>query len=109
MISKYWVGQIPATPLVIEIRNDDGELVDLSSYTSFEVQILDPYNDILDLAGTLDTSNKATGRLIWSWPTGGTIFEFEGEYILRLKMSKSGALDYTSQHTINVSEFGGII
>ena len=109
MISKYWVGQIPATPLVIEIRNDDGELVNLSSYTGFEVQILDPYNDELNLAGTLDTTNKAIGRLVWSWPTGGTIFEFEGEYILRIKMTKTGALDYTSQHVLYVSEYGGII
>lgn len=109
MISKYWVGQIPATPLVIEIRNDDGELVDLSSYTTFTVQILDPYNDILDLNGSLDTSNKDAGRFVWSWPTGGTIFEYPGEYILRLEIAKSGALDYTSQHVLYVSEYGGTI
>lgn len=108
MISQYWVGQIPATPLVIEIKDDEGDAVNLSSYTSFTVELLNPFNDLLETAGgTLDTSNKATGRFIWSWPTTDSLFDDEGEYLLRLKMAKNGALDFTTSHTIVVTEFGG--
>lgn len=108
MISQYWVGQIPAAPLVIEIKDDEGDAVNLSSYTSFTVELLNPFNDLLQTTGgTLDTSNKATGRFIWSWPTNDSLFDDEGEYLLRLRMAKSGALDFTTSHTINVTEFGG--
>lgn len=108
MISQYWVGQIPGTPLVIEVKDDDGDALNLSSYTNFQVEILNPFNDFLPLAGgSLDTSNKATGRFIWTWPTNDSLFDDEGEYLLRLKISKNGALDYTSTHTIYVSEIGG--
>jgi hypothetical protein len=108
MISQYWVGQIPAAPLVIEVKDDEGEAVNLSSYSNFEVQLLNHEEDLISTAsGSLDTSNKSTGRFIWSWPTNASLFEYEGEYLFRLKITKTGALDYTTSHTIRVSEFGG--
>lgn len=108
MISQYWVGQKPASPLIIEIRNDNGELVDCSAYTTFTVEILDPYNDYLDtLNGSLNTSSKATGRFIWTWPTSASLFDFDGEYLFRFKMTNNNAEDYTSHHTFYVSHFGG--
>jgi hypothetical protein len=108
MISQYWVGQIPATPLVIEIKDDEGEAVNLSSYTNFEVELLNQDQDLISTqSGSLDTSNKSTGRFIWSWPTNASLFEYRGDYLLRLKITKTGALDFTTSHTIRVSEFGG--
>jgi hypothetical protein len=109
MISQYWLGQIPAAPLVIEIKDDEGEAVNLSTYTNFEIELLNPYDYLIDTVdGSLDTSNKGTGRFIWNWPTGESLFDTEGEYLFRLKMKKTNALDYTTSHTINVTGFGGI-
>lgn len=109
MISQYWTDQIPAQPLAIEIRDSLGNLLNMSGYTNFTVELLDEYNNEISLAGSsLNTSQISSGRLIFSWPTDRTLFDDPGEYLLRIKLSKNNAVDYTSTHLIMVKEFGKV-
>lgn len=109
MISQYWVDQIPARPLAISVKDTYGANQDLSAYTSFSLELLDEYNNSIDLAGSqLDAVNKPDGRLIFYWPTTRTVFERAGDYVLRLKMSSNTAKDFTTVHNIKVREFGRV-
>lgn len=107
MISQYWKDQIPARPLSIQVKDQDGNDLDLSGYTNIEVVMLGSYNEELDLTGsTINTTNKDVGKIVFTWPTSRSLFEYPGDYVLQLKLSGTGKKDFTSTHTMRVRELG---
>ena len=69
MISQYWIGQKPARPLSIVVKNQDGSDFNLSAYTTINVKLLDPDNNEVNLTGsTLDTNAKQFGQLRFIYP-----------------------------------------
>lgn len=108
-ISQYWVGQIPARPIAIDVRDADGRPVNLSAYTDFQVHVLGSDNEDVDLTGsTLSTSGAAEGRFVFRWPTGRSVFTKSGEYLLQLELGGSGVKDFTTEHHIKVRRLGGV-
>lgn len=108
-ISQYWTGQMPARPIAIDVRDSDGRAVNLSSYTQFNVRVLGSDNEEVDLEGSsLITSQAAAGRFVFRWPTGRSVFDKAGEYLLQLELAGTGVRDFTSTHTIKVRKFGGV-
>ena len=109
-ISQYWVGQIPAKPLVINVKDEEGRDYDLTTYTTIEVVILGTDNEVLDLTGsTLDTGGAPGGRVIFVWPTDRSLFEKTGDYVLQLVLSGTGRKDITSVHNIKVRQIGKVV
>ncbi len=109
MISQYWINQIPARPLSIQVKNQSGEDANLSVYTTIEAVLLGSYNEEIDLTGAvLDTAGKSVGNIIFKWPTTRSLFDYPGDYVLQIKLSGSGKLDFTSTHTIRVRELGKV-
>ncbi len=109
MISQYWKDQIPARPLSIQVNKQDGEAYDLSAYTDIEVVMVGTNNDIVDLTGSsLNTNGKGAGKIVFNWPTTRSLFDQVGDYVLQLKLSGTGKLDFTTTHTIRVKELGRI-
>ena len=107
MISQYWKDQIPARPLSIQVKDQNGNDLDLSGYSSIEVVMLGSYNEELDLTGsTINTTNKDVGKIVFSWPTTRSLFEYPGDYVLQLKLSGTGKKDFTSTHIMRVRELG---
>lgn len=107
MISQYWINQIPARPLSIQVKDQDGNDMNLSGYTTFNVKMLGSYNEELDLTGSeLNTSNKDIGQFTFKWPTTRSLFDYAGDYILQLELTGTGRKDYTTTHTIRVRELG---
>jgi hypothetical protein len=107
MISQYWLDQIPARPLSIQVKNQDGINYDLSGYTSINVVMLGSNNEEVDISGsTVDASNKSSGVIIFRWPTTRSLFDDTGDYVLQLELSGTGKKDFTSTHTIRVRELG---
>ena len=109
MIGQYWRHQIPARPLSIQVKDSDGNDMDLSGYTTFTIKMLGSYNEELDLTGsTLNTTNKDIGKFTWFWPTDRSLFEYPGDYILQLECVGTGRKDYTTTHTLRVRELGKV-
>lgn len=107
MISQYWIDQIPARPLSIQVKDQSGADMNLSLYTTIEAVLLGTRNEEIALTGAvLDTSNKVTGNIIFRWPTDRSLFDYPGDYVFQLKMSGTGRLDFTTTHTIRVRELG---
>jgi hypothetical protein len=107
MISQYWIDQIPARPLSIQVKDQDGNNVNLSAYTTIEAVMLGSKNEEISLTGaTLNTSAKDLGTIIFEWPTDRSLFEYSGDYVFQLKMSGTGKLDFTTTHTLRVRELG---
>lgn len=107
MISQYWIDQIPARPLSIQVKDQDGNDSNLSAYTTIEAVMLGTRNEEISLTGaTLNTAAKDLGSIIFEWPTTRSLFDYAGDYILQLKMSGTGKLDFTTSHTIRVRELG---
>ncbi len=109
MISQYWINQIPARPLSIQVKDQDGNDMNLSGYTTFTVKMLGSYNEELDLTGSqLNTTNKDIGQFTFTWPTTRSLFDYAGDYVLQLELTGTGRKDYTTTHTIRVRELGKV-
>lgn len=107
-ISQYWVGQIPARPIAIDVRGSDGREVNLASYTDFRAVVIGSDNEEVDITGaTLNTSRAAAGKFVFRWPEGRSVFNKEGEYLLQLELSGGGYKDFTTEHHIKVRRLGG--
>lgn len=109
MISQYWKDQIPAKPLSIQVKNQDGTDMNLSGYTEIEAVLVGSNNEIIDLTGSvLNTGSKSTGKVLFYWPTDKSLFEHAGEYVFQLKLGGTGKLDFTTTHPIRVKELGRV-
>lgn len=107
MISQYWIDQIPARPLSIQVKDQAGNDLSLSNYTTIEAVLLGSRNEEISTAGAvLNTAAKDLGTIIFEWPTDRSLFEYAGDYVFQLKMSGTGKLDFTSTHTMRVRELG---
>lgn len=107
MISQYWIDQIPARPLSIQVKDQDGNNANLSTYTTIEAVLIGSRNEEVNLSGSvLNTAAKDLGTIIFQWPTTRSLFGEPGDYVLQLKMSGTGKLDFTSTHTLRVRELG---
>ncbi len=110
MISQYFIDQIPARPLVIQVKYQDGSDADLSGYTDISVKMVGSRNEEINLNGSsLNTVQKNVGKITFFWPTDRSLFDTKGEYMLQLELKGTGKKDYTSTHTIRVRELGGTI
>lgn len=109
MISQYYIEQIPARPLSIKVKDQDGNDMNLSGYTTFAVKMLGSYNEEIDLTGSvLNTSNKDIGQFTFIWPTTRSLFDYPGDYVFQLELTGTGKKDYTTTHTIRVRELGRV-
>jgi hypothetical protein len=107
MISQYWIDQIPARPLSIQVKDQSGADMNLSLYTNIEAVLIGTNNEEVDLVGSvLDTGNKAIGNIVFRWPTTRSLFDEPGDYVFQLKLSGTGRLDFTTTHTLRVRELG---
>lgn len=106
--SQYWVGQIPAKPIALNVVDSGGREMNLSSYTQFNVKMIGSDNEEIDLSGSLlETAGAPQGRFVFRWPTTRSVFDKTGEYVLQLELIGSNARDYTSAHFIKVRRLGG--
>jgi hypothetical protein len=109
MISQYWKDQIPAKPLSIQVKNQDGTDMNLSGYDTIEAVLVGSNNEFVDLTGSsINDLNKITGKIVFTWPTDRSLFSFAGDYVFQLKLSGTGKLDFTTTHPIRVKELGRI-
>lgn len=110
MITEYEVGQIPGEALPITVRDDADNRVNLTTYSSINVEMIGSDNEAIDLTGvTLFTQNARDGVIAVVWPKTHSLFTKRGDYMLRLALHGSdGARDYTRPATIRVRKFGGI-
>ena len=107
MISQYWINQIPARALSIQVKDQGGNDINLSGYTNIAVKMLNTNNEEMSLEGSsLNTSSKDVGKIIFIWPTDRSLFEYPGDYVLQLELSGTGKKDFTSTHTLRVRELG---
>ncbi len=114
MISQYWVDQIPARPIVIDIKDSSGAAANLAGYTTITPYLINERNQELNITGyTLDISQRNVGRILFTFPQGRSVFEHPGDYLLQIELKTvSGAtttnLDYTTAHRIVVKTLGGV-
>ena len=109
MISQYWKDQIPARPLSILVKNQDGTDANLSGYTTINVKMVGSRNEDISLAGAeLETAAKDIGKIVFRWPTDRSLFEYTGDYVLQLELTGTGKKDFTTTHTLRVRELGRV-
>lgn len=109
MISQYWKDQIPARPLSILVKNQDGTDANLSGYTTINIKMVGSRNEEVSIAGAVvETASKDLGRIILRWPTDRSLFEYIGDYVLQLELLGTGKKDFTSTHTLRVRELGRV-
>jgi len=110
MITEYEVGQIPAKPLGILVKDDMDNPVDMTVYATIGLEILGSDNEVIDLKDVnLHTVGARNGILAVAWPKNRSIFTKRGDYVLRIVLRNAeGSRDFTRAHTIKVREFGRV-
>jgi len=107
MISQYWIGQIPATPLSILVKDENGNAANLGEYTNITAKMVGSNNELVDLTGAqVVSTNKVLGQIGFVWPTDRSLFDKDGDYVLQLSLEGTNKLDFTTTHTIRVRELG---
>ena len=110
MISQYYLDQIPARPLVIQVKFQDGTNANLLGYDNIKVRMIGSNNEEIDLTGsTVVTTLANEGQITFRWPTTRSLFQYVGDYLLKIELKGSDRRDFTTTHTIRVREFGGKI
>lgn len=109
MIGNFYVGQKPLGPFSIQVVDNDGVAVNLTSYTDISVIMIDPQNKEVDITGSELFVSQGVGKLAFRLPMDRSLFTHAGEYLLQLRLRNDslGADDYTSDYTIQVQKFGG--
>ena len=109
MISQYWIGQIPARPLSILVKTQDGTDMNLSGYDNITAKLIGSDNEIVNLTGAvINSANKAFGQITFTFPTDRSLFTKKGDYVFQLELKGTGKLDFTTTHTIRVRELGKV-
>ncbi len=89
MISQYWIDQIPARPIVIDIKDSSGAAANLAGYTTITPYLINERNQEVDITGySLDISQRATGRILFTFPQGRSVFEDPGDYLLQIELKR---------------------
>lgn len=102
-IGTYWVDQIPKQPLLFTVYDENGDVMDLSPYTSADIKMLDNKNNEVDTSGGSVTIVDAdSGAVRYTWPTTASLFDTAGDYIVQLKLSSASATDFTTPFTFTV-------
>jgi hypothetical protein len=109
MISQYWIDQIPARPLSIQVKDQSGNDMNLSGYTTVSARLLGTLNEEISLSGAvINTTNSDIGKITFSFPTDRTLFEYPGDYVFQLVLTGTNKKDFTTTHTIRVRELGRV-
>lgn len=108
MIATYWVGQIPAEPLVFEVKDKNGTPKDVTGYT-IRLKMLGGRGEQIDTSdGSIVVQSAPQGRLAFHWPAQ-SLFRTHGYYELQLELSGTGVKDFTNTQSLLVREFGKVI
>lgn len=108
-ISEFWVGEIPARPLEIEIVDSDNNPMPLDAYSEIKARLLGSDNEEVDVTGmVVNQTEPVNGILAVRWPADRSLFNKAGEYLLQIELNgATGSREFTDAHTIRVRKFGG--
>lgn len=110
-IGPFHVGQVPANPLVLTVRDDEGNERDLTGYDSIEIMIFDPSNVLLDASGdfSIDPVNPTyPARVVCHWPSA-SLFAVPGIYDYQLVLiGPDTTLDMTGVQRFEVDALGAM-
>lgn len=108
MIGPYYVGQVPADPLVLTVSRDDGTPRDISAYTTVSLLIYDASGTPVDTsAGTVERPTEV-GEIIYHWPTT-SLFNSTGTYRYQISLDGPGTIhDLTGVGTFDVLAIGSV-
>lgn len=103
-IGPFFVGQVPADPLVITIRDSaTNNAKGLSSYTAASLILVNPEGtSVATSGGSTSLSDVSGGVISYNWPTT-SLFGSPGDYKFQVKLTgDSGITDYTIPQTFEV-------
>lgn len=87
-------GQIPVEPLLIPVRDENGNARDLSAYTGAALLVSGP-DGVLRTGGTATITDEESGTVIYEWPAT-SLFDVPGDYRIALRLSAGSGADYTT-------------
>jgi len=108
-IGVYEVGQIPSRPLVVALKDENGQPLSLSAYDTVRFRMKGSSNEDVDLsAGDVQVMDRNEGRVALHFPKSHSVFTRSGDYVFDLELVGSAGRDYTTTGVIRVTKLGGI-
>lgn len=108
-IGIYEVGQIPSRPLVVSLKDENGQPLNLSPYSTVRFRMRGSNNENIDLSGgDVQIMDRANGRVALHFPKTHSVFNKTGDYVFDVELLGAEARDYTTTGTIRVTRLGGV-
>lgn len=108
-IGIYEVGQIPSRPLVVALKDENGQPLSLSVYDTVRFRMKGSSNEDVDLSlGDVQVMDRVQGRVALHFPKTHSVFTKAGDYVFDLELVGNSARDYTTTGVIRVTKLGGI-
>lgn len=107
---EYEAGAKPSRPMTLVVRDELDNPINVISYDSWRLEMLDTDDRLVDLTGvTITEIPQAIGVFSVSWPKDRSLFNRKGQYLLRLILENAdGSKDITRAGEIRVRDFGRI-
>ncbi len=108
-IKVYELGSIPADPIVISLKDERGNPLDLTPYPNVQLRMVGSNNEEVDLTGSATVvQERRNGRVLFVFPRDRSLFTRTGDYVFDLELSGEGVRDFTTFKTIRVTKLGGV-
>lgn len=108
-IGVYELGQIPSRPLVVALKDENGQPLNLAPYTTVNFRLKGSNNEDIDLSGgNVQVMDRAGGRVALHFPRTHSVFTKTGDYVFDVELLGAQARDYTTTGTIRVTKLGGV-
>lgn len=89
-MGPFFVGQIPAEPMVLTVVDASGQAIDLSDYDAAEVTIVNSSGVAVDQGdGFTAITAPLAGQVQFVWPST-SIFTVAGDYKYQLELTATG-------------------
>jgi hypothetical protein len=85
MIGPFYVGQVPATPLLLTVYDSEGQPRNVSGYDTITLLMLDPSGQPVDTSGGTTGLGSTLGQVTYAWPAT-SLFTIDGTYRLQLAL-----------------------
>lgn len=109
MISQYWVGDKPSSPITFSVRNSAGQQINCAGYDRVYARMVGSDNEVVDLTGaTVEDIGAVNGYFQFVWPVDRSLFNKSGDFVLQLVLETEHSRDITSTHTLRVRELGKV-
>lgn len=104
MLGPFYVSQVPANPMVLQVTDYRSQPLNLTPYNAVVVRLTNSRGEAIDTSGgSVLIDAPLSGVVQYIWPST-SLFTVAGDYKFQLTLESDTALDFTVTGTFEVKK-----